>query len=223
MLSIHDRRKKYVINKKFQWQTTLIGLIYLSAVGIAVAIPFIILLRAANEIYSDSPLELITVMNSLKRFWMLAGPLSLLAIMAPWIFFSLRRSHGVVGPIANMIRIINEFARGDFSARVKLRAQDELQDVAAALDSMAENLSARERILNEKLIQRIQTAKKGIYENTSVKRAYAILSDLEEDIGMIIDKYPLAGETVAGEKPLAYSASDAAAWHNPKSNELLNN
>jgi methyl-accepting chemotaxis protein len=204
MLSTRDRRKKILINKGFQWQTTLIGLIYLTAVGIAVTIPFIILLRSANDIYADSPRELITVMNSLKQYWIFAGPLSLLALMAPWIYFSLRRGHGIVGPIPNMVRIINEFARGDFSGRVKLRAKDQLQDIAKALDSMAKNLSARERTLNEKLIQRIQTAKRDIYENTSVKKAYAILADLEEDIEKISD-------------------AEIDGWRDHRTSELLNN
>jgi methyl-accepting chemotaxis protein len=205
MLSMHDRRKKIIVDKDFQGRTTLIGLIYLFAVGISVAIPFVFLLRSANSIYADSPAELIMVMNSLKRFWIVVGPLSLLALVAAWIFFSLRRSHAVVGPIANITRIINEFAKGDFSARVKLRTQDQLQDIARALDTMAENLAVRERILNEKLIHRIQAAKEDIYENTSIKKAYAILADLEEDISKIIEKYPSSGEAFSGEKSLADS------------------
>ena len=209
MLSMRDRRKQIIVDKDFQGRTTLIGLVYLFAVGICVAIPFVILLRSANNIYADSPAELIMVMNSLKRFWIVVGPLSLFALVAAWIYFSLRRSHAVVGPIANITRIINEFAKGDFSARVKLRTQDQLQDIASALDAMAENLSARERTLNEKLIHRIQTAKEDIYENTSVKKAYAILADLEEEIGSIIEKYPSSGEVFAGEKPLADSPVDA--------------
>jgi len=223
MLSTRDRRKTIILNKSFPWHTTIVGLIYLSAVGVAVAIPFIILLRAANEIYSESPQELIQVMNSLKRFWIIAGPLSLLALMAPWIYFSLKRSQGVIGPIVNLTRIINEFARGEFSARVKLRAQDQLQEIAQALDAMAENLSARERILNEKLMTRIQTAKKDIYENTSVKKAYAILADLEEDIGMIIEKYPVTRNEAPGDGRPDASGTEAPTWSNPKTEELLNN
>lgn len=55
----------------------------------------------------------------------------------------LRQSHRVVGPIARMLKAVEVIGSGDFSQRLVLRPGDALEDLAKAINRMAENLQKR--------------------------------------------------------------------------------
>ena len=120
------RRNRFIVDKHYQWRTTLIGVLYILAVGFFVAFPFAYLMRATNGLLAGYHVDLTNSFNNLQRLTLISGLFFLLSIVAAWTYFSLRRSHRVAGPVVNIARMVDEFAKGNYSARVKLREHDEL-------------------------------------------------------------------------------------------------
>ncbi|NIM18911.1 MAG: HAMP domain-containing protein [Candidatus Latescibacteria bacterium] len=184
------RRTKVIIDKHFQLRTSLVGVLYILAVGVFVAFPFAYLMRATNGLLVGYPSDLAASFEKLQGIIIISGSFFLLSIMVAWIYFSLLRTHKVAGPIVNIVRIINEYAKGNFSARVTLRRHDELQTLAKSLNNMAEALTARERTLNEKFRDRLRAAREEIYAGSSPDKVRDILTGLEADIELILEARP---------------------------------
>lgn len=59
-----------------------------------------------------------------------------------WVV-GIRQSHQVVGPMARIKHVLEAIGSGDFSQRLTLRKGDVLQELAAAINQMAERLQQR--------------------------------------------------------------------------------
>lgn len=79
-------------------------------------------------------------LRDLAGMFMLATALVLL-IAFVGLYYSTSR---LVKPLTNMAKAANSFARGDFSARVKVSGRDEIGNLAASLNAMADSLSQLE-------------------------------------------------------------------------------
>ena len=186
-LKSKQRRSKIIVDKRFQWRATLIGLFYILSIALFAAIPFVYLLEATDGLLAGYSEELTGSFARLQTVTAMAAGLFLVLISGAWIQFSLRRSHKIAGPVVNIARIIDEFSKGNFSATVTLRKQDELQAVAAALNRMADKLQARERTLNERLHDRIRTAKEEVFKSSKLENIQGILERLQNEIEGVLD------------------------------------
>ena len=54
-------------------------------------------------------------------------------------------SHRIAGPIDRMVRFMNAIADGDYSKRLTLRDKDELQDLANAMNKLADRLEKEKK------------------------------------------------------------------------------
>jgi nitrogen fixation/metabolism regulation signal transduction histidine kinase len=59
------------------------------------------------------------------------------------IFFGVRLSHRIYGPLVPMLRHVESLQKGDYSARIKLRSGDEFQDLQTALNTLTEELQKK--------------------------------------------------------------------------------
>ncbi len=211
-----ERRTNIIVNKSYQWRMTLIGVVYILATAIFLSIPFVYLVRAMNGMLPGNSPELIKSFGNLLHAAIFSGCVFIVSITAAWIYFSLKRSHKVVGPIVNIARIIDEFSKGNFSKSVTLRQEDELQEVAQALNNMAKNLIAREQILNERLIGRIRRAKDEIHRSPSYDGVREILAHLEKDIGNVLheNQTALGAAEVEKQAPIQLSPEDEREGEN---------
>lgn len=67
-----------------------------------------------------------------------------LLLSIPIVFYlGIRQSHRIVGPINRIKRTLEAIGRGDFSQRITLREGDVLDDLAKAINQMAEQLEQR--------------------------------------------------------------------------------
>ena len=66
----------------------------------------------------------------------------LVALLIAFVF-GIRQSHRVVGPLNRMKRILEAIGMGDFTQRITLRQGDALEDLAKAINQMAESLQQR--------------------------------------------------------------------------------
>ena len=70
--------------------------------------------------------------------------LSLLAVL-PLIFYgSIVFSHRVAGPLPKIYRLLKDIGQGDFDQKLILRKNDELKELADAINEMTTNLKNRE-------------------------------------------------------------------------------
>jgi HAMP domain-containing protein len=183
-----QRRSKIIVDKRFQWGSTLVGLLYILGIALFVTIPFVYLLRATHGLLAGSSEELTGSFARLQTVTTLAFCAFLVLISMAWIQFSLRRSHKIAGPIINIARIIDEFSKGNFSVTVNLRKHDELKAIAGSLNRMAEKLQARERTLNKRLHDRIQAAKEEVLKSSSLENMQSILEKLQDEVAGVLDQ-----------------------------------
>ena len=54
-------------------------------------------------------------------------------------------SHRIFGPMVPTLKTLNELKKGNYSARINYRKQDEFQDVMDEINSLAEQLEARNK------------------------------------------------------------------------------
>ena len=67
-----------------------------------------------------------------------------LLLAIPIIFYvGIRQSHRIVGPMNRLKRMLEAIGQGDFSQRITLRKGDALEDLAAAINRMAQSLQQR--------------------------------------------------------------------------------
>lgn len=59
------------------------------------------------------------------------------------LFVGIRQSHRIVGPMNRIKRTLEAIGNGDFSQRITLRQGDALEDLAKAINQMAESLARR--------------------------------------------------------------------------------
>ena len=67
-----------------------------------------------------------------------------LLLAFPIVFYiGVRQSHRIVGPMNRLKQMLEAIGQGDFSQRITLRKGDALEDLAAAINRMAESLQLR--------------------------------------------------------------------------------
>ena len=67
-----------------------------------------------------------------------------LLLAIPVVFFlGIRQSHRIVGPMNRIKKMLESYGNGDFSQRMVLREGDALEDLAKALNAMADRLQQR--------------------------------------------------------------------------------
>jgi len=95
----------------------------------------------AGAVFVASSTRYVTrFLRDLAGMFLLATALVLL-IAFVGLYYSTNR---LVKPLTNMAKAANSFARGDFSARVKVSGRDEMGNLAASLNAMADSLAQLE-------------------------------------------------------------------------------
>ena len=139
-----NRRTTIVINKKFQYQYSLL----IVALAVLLVNGFII---ARMLFPGDEPLDLSTTLA------ITIAAVELVLIAAIW-YGSLKASHRIAGPVYVFAREVARLGTGDLNARIALRQTDMFQ---AEAQQMNEGFAAlRARITTVKaLSSRLQTAR----------------------------------------------------------------
>jgi len=107
--------------------------------------------------------EIALILFHLKKFVVFAIFLSLIASLGLGYLVSLRISK----PIRQMARVSQDIARGDYSKRMKHVSQDEVGELATALNQMASQVEANLRRIEEEK-QRLQAILFGMVEGVMV-------------------------------------------------------
>jgi methyl-accepting chemotaxis protein len=131
-----NRRKKIVINKKFQYQYSLL----IAALAVLLINGFIILRMLFP---GDQALALTTSVT------VGVAVLELIVLAGIW-YASLVASHRIAGPVYVFSREITRLGEGDLTASIRLRDKDMFQPEAVQIN--ASIVALRERIITTKAL-----------------------------------------------------------------------
>ena len=163
----NNRRKKIVINKKFQYQYSLL----IAAMAVLLVNGFIIIRMLFP---GEQPLALTTSM----ALGLAAVELILLAGI--W-YASLVASHRIAGPVYVFAREITKLGEGDLTAGIRLRDKDMFQPEAAQINAGIAALSHRISAVKELCAQLQQAQAKGVDTGSIVQQLTEEISNFTTD------------------------------------------
>ncbi|MFQ5512377.1 MAG: HAMP domain-containing protein [Candidatus Krumholzibacteriia bacterium] len=153
------RRRTVVVDKRFQYDATVIGVVYILAAAFCLSLPIINLMRSMNLVLASQSPDMIAIYHAQHRYTVLALVGFLAGLLTLWIAFSIWRTHRVAGPVVKITHHMHQLAAGDMAGRIRLRAKDELKALAESFNQMAESLEGRERTIRLRIDQGIENAR----------------------------------------------------------------
>ncbi len=134
------RRKQLLVDRAYQLRFVTRMLSVIFAVALVSSMTASLLLwknmyRRDLETQALFISSLIAVATTLLIELLIAIPIAYL--------WGIRQSHRIVGPMERLKRLLAAISEGDFSQRIMLRQGDALEDLATAINNMAERLQQR--------------------------------------------------------------------------------
>jgi methyl-accepting chemotaxis protein len=135
----HQRRlKNFFINRSLQLRLVFISLGYMAIMlGVTLSFTLLPVLRTMFETADPH-----TQYQSAQTFLLLAQRLVPAVLVLFFLFFAhlVIMTHRICGPLVNFTHTFECMAEGDFSRRISLRQKDYLQDEAAVINEVLDNL-----------------------------------------------------------------------------------
>lgn len=182
------RRKKILVKKKLQFLYVgyIIFFILLASAISGISV-FLALFSGLGEklagIYPQGRLMAIFA----KTMLILARNIAILVPLV--VVMGLILSHRIAGPLIRIERIIDEIGRGNFKSRLTLRKNDELKEIAEALNRMSELLGSKEISEKEsaRVIAKDLSVIKNQIEEDSLDKDELLqrVSEIEDAIGKL--------------------------------------
>ena len=134
------KRKQYLVDRDFQMRfVTRLFMVVVGIAALAALISSTLLWKTMYLPEGGSHVMLIACLISIAVTLLFE-----LLLAIPIVFYvGIRQSHRIVGPMNRLKRMLEAIGRGDFSQRITLRKGDALEDLAAAINRMAESLQQR--------------------------------------------------------------------------------
>lgn len=159
---MNNRRSMVVINSRFQYQYALLAVV--------ATVLFVNLFVILNTLFTNAQ----GFSFSAKQTLVLAI-IEVILIGGVW-WGSLISSHKIAGPIYVIVRQMEKLAKGDLTARVKLRKKDAFQDESVMINNCIEALQER---LHE--VRRITREIEHLTDQNSEKRT-VLLAQLSQEL-----------------------------------------
>ena len=134
------KRKQYLVDRDFQMRSVArLFMAVLAIAALAALISSTLLWKTMYLSEGNSHVMLITCLISVAITLLF----ELLLAIPIAFYIGVRQSHRIVGPMNRLKRMLEAIGQGDFSQRITLRKGDALEDLAAAINQMAESLQQR--------------------------------------------------------------------------------
>lgn len=136
------RRRIYLIKTRFQLKYTGLILLFMFIVAWAVGYTvyytgWLLMGEKLANVYPQG--RLVAIMKTINITLILR-----LVLIAPLVaLFSILLSHRVAGPLFRIEQFLKSVAKGNLSIKLHLRKEDELQDLAEAINEMTDDLKNR--------------------------------------------------------------------------------
>ena len=136
-----NRRRNYLIDKKFQSNFIVKFCLLVSAAGILIM--GIIYLLAKNATTVSFVNSRVVVQSTADFLFPVLGQTFIVAIVlisSATIIFTLFVSHRIAGPAFRFKKVLKDLMDGNFRGECNIRKGDSLRDVAAAINNVMENM-----------------------------------------------------------------------------------
>ena len=181
------RRRKIVVDKKFQVGTTVVGLAYIAVVAIFLTLPLFEMMKHVDVLLGSHSDELVAFYKAQQRSTTISLVLFVVGILGGWTVFSLWRTHKIAGPLVKITRYVHQFSTGNFKDRIVLRTGDQMQALARALNDMAGSLEERDEAIRRETLEEIEAVRNALMDMPSAERAVHALERLSEGISQSYD------------------------------------
>lgn len=162
---MNNRRSRVVINRKFQYQYSL--------VTVSLTVLLVNLFVIINAFIPDSMGLSLTTAQTL-----LLAVIEVILIGGVW-WGSLIASHKIAGPLFVIVKQMENLADGDMTARVRLRKKDVFQNEAVTINNCIEELQAR--------LHDVKNIVKGLeqLEDGDSKQRAVLMAQLNQKLSLI--------------------------------------
>ena len=142
-----SRRKKYLINKQYQYShlVLLLSIIFIAIFIAIIATHYFLLssLVSATDKTGIPPTGLQLIKTSIKPFIIIV-PIVFIILAFAFIYI-IFISHRTAGPMYHLIKAMEKVEKGDLSVKIKFRKNDEIHDVAESFNRMVSGLREKYR------------------------------------------------------------------------------
>ena len=142
-MALTFRRKKYFVDQGLQLRFArfVIGFVFFSSILTGATIFFTTFIMLGEKLAAVYPQgRLIEIFRSVYIAFFIDMIVVLPVIFAGSIVFS----HRIAGPLPKIYQTLKQIGAGNFDQDLALRKQDELRDLAEAINQMANKLKERE-------------------------------------------------------------------------------
>ena len=136
MVNLPYKRKQYLVDRGYQLR--FVSRLFLVVLAVAVTSCLVSSGMVWRHLYKTHAWVIIALMaiaSTLLIELLLAIPLILI--------LGIQQTQRLVGPMNRIRRALEAIGNGDFSQRIRLRQGDALEDLAKAINAMADRLEAR--------------------------------------------------------------------------------
>ncbi len=135
-----QKRRQYLVDRDYQLRfVTRIFTIVLAIAVLSSLLSSALLWLNTYRVNPESSIYLIASLAAVAITLLI----ELLVAIPIVLYVGIRQSHRVVGPMSRLKHTLEAIGRGDFSQRITLRQGDVLEDLATAINQMAESLQQR--------------------------------------------------------------------------------
>ena len=178
----NTRRRKIIVDRSYQFKTTLVGIVYIAAAAAFLAIPLFNMMRHIDTLLEGHPGDLAGFYQSQKAYAIASSALFIAATLGAWTLFSLWKTHKIAGPLVKITRFVHQFGAGRFRERIVLRDKDQLHALAGALNDMASSLEQRDQAIQNEVLDQIEAIRCTLNETGSTDQAARALDRLSEGV-----------------------------------------
>lgn len=137
-----SRRKKYLINKQYQYShlVLLLSIIFIAIFISIIATHYFLLSSIVNATDKTGipPTGLQLIKTSAKPLIIIVPVVFI--ILAFSFIYIIFISHRTAGPMYHLIKAMKKVEKGDLSVKIKFRKNDEIHAVAESFNKMVEGL-----------------------------------------------------------------------------------
>jgi len=139
------RRRRYLVKKKLQFKYLLFVLLamLIPTIVVGAALYYLIWETIAAEIAVPEAIAaaLVPALEKVNVILIISVPL----VFAVILLFSVFISHRIAGPVYRLEKEMKKIADGDYLRRIKLRSNDELQEIAEGINSVLEHFAGSKK------------------------------------------------------------------------------
>jgi len=151
--NIRQRRRIHIVKMKFQRDFILkfCAIIIISALIIA-GIVYALSMSSTTAVFENSRLILKSTADFMVPLLILSCLVAIITMGTLTIIFTLVISHRIAGPLYRLEKDIAEVNNGNLNMEIRVRKDDELQDLAKSLNQMLKLINNAVSVVSKEII-----------------------------------------------------------------------